>query len=153
VVILAGIPSGRGDYRGLGAVILSQQRTKTREIAESHRPQKVDLYTRFIKKVMEVMQKYKEDKSEDALIKDTELQKFFQDFTTDLVLWGSSGVVRAYAKFREASEGPGSANIVVVMDDVIRAMRKDLGHSDWFLQRGELIKTFVRDPEEVDRLL
>lgn len=138
---------------GLGAVALSQQRTKTREIAESHRPQKIDLYTRLIKKVMEVIHKHKDDKSEDALVKDTELEQFFQDFTTDLVLWGSPSVVRAYSKSRDASKKASSPSSIVLMDDVIRAMRRDLGHSDWLLQRGELIKTFLRDPEELDRLL
>ncbi|MCH8150607.1 MAG: hypothetical protein IH987_21980 [Planctomycetes bacterium] len=112
----------------VGAVTLSQQRTKAREVSESHRPQKIDLYSRFIKKVMEVMYKYDKDKSENAMIKDTELEKFFQDFTTDLVLWGSPGVVRAYANFRRANKNGGSLNNIVVMDDVIRAMRKDLGH-------------------------
>ncbi len=99
------------------------------------------------------MHRYEDDKSEDALIKDTELETFFHDFTTDLVLWGSPGVIRAYAKFREASQEASPLNSVVVMDDVIRAMRKDLGHSDWLLQRGEVIKTFLRDPEEFDKLM
>jgi hypothetical protein len=138
---------------GFGAVILSQQRAKTREIAESHRPRKIELYTGFIKKTMEFMQKYKEDNAEGALVKDTELEKFFADFTTNLVLWGSAGVVRAYAKFRKASREGAPLNSVIVMDDVIRAMRRDLGHSDWLLRRGELIKTFLRDPEELDTTL
>jgi formate hydrogenlyase subunit 3/multisubunit Na+/H+ antiporter MnhD subunit len=66
---------------GIGAVIFSQQRTKTREIAESHRPKKVELYTKFVKKVMEVMQKSKEENSDDALIDDADLLKFFEEFT------------------------------------------------------------------------
>lgn len=137
----------------VGAVTVSQQLTKAREVSESHRPQKIDLYTRFIKKVMEVIYKYDKDKSEDAMIKDAGLEKFFQDFATDLVIWGSHGVIRAYAKFRQASKNGGKLNSVVVMDEVIRAMRKDLGHSDWVLKPGELIKTFLRDPEEIDRFL
>lgn len=139
---------------GIGAVIFSQQRTKTREIAESHRPKKVELYTKFVKKVMEVMQKSKEENSDDSLIEDAGLQQFFEEFTTDLILWGSPSVIRAYHKFRkDSTSGDAEINIVAVMDDVMRTMRKDLGHSDWTLQRGEIIKLFLRDPEELDNVL
>lgn len=139
---------------GIGAVIFSQQRTKTREIAETHRPKKVELYTTFVKKVMEVMQKSKEEGSDDSLIEHAGLQECFEEFTTDLILWGSPSVIRAYHRFRELStSGTADTNIVVVMDDVMRTMRKDLGHSDWTLQRGEVIKLFLKDPEELDKVL
>ena len=139
---------------GIGAVVFSQQRTKTREIAESHRPKKVELYTKFVKKVMEVMQKSKDDASYNVLVDEADLPEFFQEFTTDLILWGSPSVIRNYHRFRQHStSGDSGANIIVVMDDVMRSMRKDLGHSDWTIQQGEIAKLFLRDPEELDKVL
>lgn len=137
---------------GLGAVILAQQRSKTREIAESHRPNKVELYTRFIKKVMDYMWKTRDRKAAAPATNDPELQEFFEHFTTDLVLWGSPGVIRAYGKFRRATKDESGLRAVLVMDELMRAMRKDLGHSDWLLQRGEVIKIFLLDPEELDKV-
>lgn len=145
------IAAGATVFAGLGAVVFSQQRTKTREIAEAHRPKKIDLYTRFIKKVMHVIHNHDASRPKNALVADEELRKFFHDFTTDLALWGSAGVIRAYGKFKRVSEATGSATTVLAMDDLIRAMRKDLGHSDWLLQQGEVIKTFLRDPTELDK--
>ena len=137
----------------LVAVVVSQQWTKKREIAESHRQQKIDLYTPFIKMVMDQMQRQKNASSKDAAANTANVDKFFREFTTGLVLWGSPKFVRSYLKFREAANENSSENLILLMDDLIRALRKDLGHSDWLLPRGDLIKTFLTDPEEVDKML
>ncbi len=151
-VVAAIIAGAATSIVGFGAVIISQQRSKTREISESHRPQKIQLYVRFIKKVMDVMIKYKNDNSGNAIAENTELVSFYQEFVTDLVIWGSRDVIQAYGKFRVASENS-DLNILVAMDDLLRAMRKDLGHSDWLLKRGELIKTFLKNPDELDKFI
>lgn len=135
------------------AVVVSQQWTKKREIAESHRQQKIDLYTPFIKMVMDQMQRQKNSGSKDAAANLASVDKFFRKFTTDLVLWGSPKFVRSYLKFRKAAKENSTDDLVLAMDDLIRALRKDLGHSDWLLPRGDLIKTFLTDPEEIDKML
>lgn len=138
---------------GVGAVIVAQQRSKTREIAETHRPRKVELYTKFIKRAMQEVWKHAEVASPGGDPEAPSLQEFFREFTTDLVLWGSPGVIRAYGRFRAASEDDSAQDTLVAVDDLMRAMRKDLGHSDLMLNRGELIKIFLRDPQELDKLL
>ena len=137
----------------LVAVVVSQQWTKKREIAESHRQQKIDLYTPFIKMVMDQMQRQKNASSKDAAANTASIEEFFREFTMGLVLWGSPKFVRSYLKFRGAATEDSSENVILLMDDLIRALRKDLGHSDWLLPRGDLIKTFLTDPAEVDKML
>ncbi|MEM6854345.1 MAG: hypothetical protein AAF593_08050 [Planctomycetota bacterium] len=134
---------------GFGAVILSQQRTKIREINESHRPKKIELYSRFVSMVMDAMHKYK-DNPEADIAEDAEVLEFFKEFTSDLVLWGSASVIQEYEKFRRASRSGEGLNIVLLMDQVIRAMRKDIGHSDWTLKSGDIVKAFLSDPSELD---
>lgn len=65
-------------------------------------------------------------------------------------MWGSPAVIKAYTAFRSTGSDP---HIVFRLDDLMQAMRKDLGNSNWGLARGELIKLFITDPETIDPLL
>ena len=38
------------------------------------------------------------------------------------------------------------------MDNVLKAIRKDLGNSNFGLQVGDSVKVFLRDPSEVDTM-
>lgn len=138
---------------GVTAVIISQRWAKHREIAEAHRPQKVELYSTFIKGVMDLVLRLRDDPQQKAkATADKKIQKFFTDFTTDLILWGGPHVIQTYLRFRAAgaSEYP---DVILYMDDVFRAIRRDLGHSNWGLSRGDLVKSFLTDPEQLDALL
>ena len=66
------------------------------------------------------------------------------------MLWGSPGVLSAYNSFRAAGEDP---KVILLVDDLLQAMRKDLGLSNWGLGRGDLMKMLLTDPEKVDEIL
>lgn len=134
---------------GIGAVVISQQRTKAREIAESHRPNKTELYMTFITEVVGMMRAgFSADDPNPDVMK--HFEDFFFDFTTRAMLWGSPSVLQSYAAFRKAGDDP---NILLLVDDTLQAMRKDLGLRNWGLSRGDLIKMLLIDPESVDALL
>lgn len=78
-----------------------------------------------------------------------ELNDLFFSFTGDVIVWGSPSVIRAYSAFRSIGADP---KIILRVDDLLQAMRKDLGNSNWGLSQGELIKLFVTDPEKLDEL-
>lgn len=138
---------------GVAAVILAQRWTKDREIAEAHRPQKVKLYSTFIKGVIDILLRFKGNPAQQKkLAADKQIQKFFTDFTTDLILWGGPSVIRSYMAFRAAGASE-SQDVILRMDDVFRAIRRDLGHNNWGLSRGDLIKIFLTDPDRLDELL
>ncbi len=44
---------------GIATVVISQQRSKSREIAEAHRPKKIELYNSFITTMIGILQKHK----------------------------------------------------------------------------------------------
>lgn len=136
---------------GIGAVFVAQQRSKSREIAEAHRPRKIELYSSFITTMIGNIRKHK-GADPKAFENNKEIEDFFYKFTTDVVLWGSPGVLRHYATFRNSGQERNS-NIVLIMDDIMQAMRKDLGLSNWGLSRGDLMKMFLTDPESLDKLL
>jgi len=136
---------------GIGAVVIAQQRSKSREIAEAHRPKKIELYNSFITTMIGIIRKHKGSDSK-ALEGDKEIEEFFYKFTAEVVLWGSPGVLGHYATFRNLGQEK-NPNIVLIMDDIMQAMRKDLGLSNWGLSRGDLMKMFLTDPETLDKLL
>jgi hypothetical protein len=139
------------DGYGIGAVVISQQRTKSREIAESHRPKKIELYSSFITTMIGLLRKHKG--ADAAALKDSaEIEDFFFTFTSQVVLWGSPAVLRHYARFRHVGQRE-NLNVVPVMDDLMQAMRKDLGLSNRGMSRGDLMKMFLTDPESLDQPL
>ena len=135
---------------GIGAVVISQQRAKAREIAETHRPNKTKLYTEFITQVVGIMHDLRGERTmgADATKK---MEDFFIDFTTKVMLWGSPDVLQHYGAFRRIGK-KSDPNILLLVDDILQAMRKDLGLSNWGLMRGDLIKMLLTDPESLDAI-
>lgn len=136
---------------GIGVAVVAQQRAKSREIAEAHRPKKIKLYNSFITTMIGILRKHKGSDPK-ALEGDKEIEDFFYKFTSEVVLWGSPAVVRHYATFRNLGQER-NPNIILIMDDIMQAMRKDLGLSNRGLSRGALMKMFLTDPESLDKLL
>lgn len=140
-------------FAALATVLYSQRRSKERDIAEAHRPQKVELYKRFMEMLIAVLKLSKDEKLEGITtgLPNDGLQEFFYEFTRDIIVWGSPEVIQAYKKFRTNDE-QGHALALFLVDDLLRAIRLDLGNSNKGLSRGDLVKLFLRDPEEVDKM-
>jgi len=138
------------------SLIFTQYRTKKRDIVEAHRPEKVKTYSRFMQIVSYTLKNTKEDKgflAEGEELPEDLLNLFF-DFQRDLMAWGSPEVIQAYLRFRNGAYlKPTTAEMLLLVDDVLRQIRKDLGHSDSKLKAGELLSVFLANPSEVETLL
>ena len=137
----------------VAAALYVQRRTREREIFEAHRPQKIEIYKQFMETVTNVLRKSKDenaDTSSEALAK--EYEDFFIDFTRDLIVWGSPNVIKAFENFRLGSTVSGT-NAVLLVDDILREIRNDLGNSNRGINRGDLIKLFLKDPQELDKMI
>jgi hypothetical protein len=127
-------------------VVYTQRKTKSREIENSHRPQKAEVYKKFMEKmVIELLKATKEQTIDDPEVRKA-LESVFLEFTGEVIVWGSPAVVRAYAAFRSGSDG---VDILFRVDDLLQAMRADLGNSNWGLARGDLFKLFINDPQNI----
>jgi hypothetical protein len=133
----------------VGAALYVQRRTKEREIFEAHRPQKIEVYKQFMEAISDVLRKSK-DGQMDSPEYTKSLEEFFINFTRDLIVWGSPSVIRSYENFRLGSSS--SPNVLLLVDDVLREIRGDLGNSNVGIKRGDLIKLFLKDPNEIDKL-
>ncbi|UCG55412.1 MAG: hypothetical protein JSV32_04210, partial [Dehalococcoidia bacterium] len=110
------------------------------------------LYTEFITQVVGIVREHKAGQTLDAAAT-KKLEDFFFDFTTRVMLWGSPSVLQHYGAFRKVGEKPDPHILLLLLDDVLQAMRKDLGLSNRALARGDLIKMLLTDPESLDALV
>lgn len=133
------------------ALIISQQIAKARDIAESRRPEKTEIYADFITTMVGLMRN--QEGFGAILLEDSEkLEDFLTNSTTEVFMCGSSDVLRKYAVLSHYEEIP-DPDPILIMDDLVKAMRKDLGFSTWSLARGELMKILLADPKKVKDFL
>ena len=86
----------------VATLVYTQQKTKAREIDNSHRPQKMEIYKRFMNEVViNLLKAKKEDKVDSPEFK-KKLEEDFFSFTGDIIVWGSPTVIRAYTEFRSS---------------------------------------------------
>lgn len=132
---------------GGGGVIFTQLYAKKRDAEEAHRERKAAIYKEFL----EIVARFGAAENPSLDIKppsQKELQEFFLRLKTDLVLWASPEVIDAQLLWtREAARG---GNPLLAVDRLYLAIRKDLGLSNWGLNKHQLIRMQLKDPDELD---
>ena len=73
-------------------------------------------------------------------------------FHSGLITWGSSDVIQKYLSFRNFNTKVNSTGILLIVNELLLAIRKDLGNSNFTLKKGDLLKIFINDPDEIDKL-
>lgn len=154
-------------------VSITQYTTKTAEVSEAHRLKKTEVYGEFGGLVFSIFQMIKipdrpdlAEEERDRLLREAnlELQSQYSSFTKKLLLWGSPEVIHAWLSFMDSSRAintqgdpvaatTGGLRNMLFMDDVFRAMRKDLELSNEGLVEGDLVKAFLTDPESLDPVI
>ena len=120
---------------GITALVAERTHPKARDIAEAHRAHKIGVYKSFFDNVIVFLQTVGKFPESSAKRKERKLQDFVQQFHRDSIFWASPKVLAAYNQMiRLAQEDPTEA--MLAMDDLMREIRKDLGHSNRGLKRG-----------------
>jgi len=139
---------------GFMGLIYAQWHSKSREIQQSHRPQKIEVYNnffaileRFLKNPEE--QRALEEEGEESLPAD--LRDQFWQLNKGLIVWASPAVIKSWLHFRKVTTTGGST--LLAMDNVLKAIRNDLGNSNFGLQVGDSVKVFLRDPGDADNAI
>jgi hypothetical protein len=78
---------------------------------------------------------------------DEEREAFFKELSTNLILHGPTQVVMAWNAWQRAVDPAGPATFIA-WEDVLRAIRQDLGHDNSALQRGDLLRLFVNEDDD-----
>lgn len=149
--LLAAIVSAMATvFAGIAAVLINQRYSKQRDIAESHRQKKVEIYKNFLDAVSGLMARNNENVSKEGF-SDQELVDYLVEFKTEILLWGSPQVIKHQLEFEQISQEGG--NIFSAIDKLYKAIRDDIGLSNKGLNNHELVKMYLSDPSELDKLL
>jgi hypothetical protein len=129
---------------GLFCLWYAQWQSKSRDIAESHRASKIEVYKVFFDLVEKFQSNEVGELNEENL--PAWLKADYQKLNRGLLLWASPGVITAYLDFRRISGSGG--DILKAVDTMYREIRKDLGNSNYQLKAGDLIRISLKDPNE-----
>ena len=72
------------------------------------------------------------------------------DITQDSVIWASDDVLRAFGTFRQVSQDQAAGKVPPVqalftIEDLLFAIRKEVGHKNKDLKRGGILRLFIND--------
>lgn len=130
---------------GLFGVLWQQRRSEEARLREAHRNRMTPVYDDLLKMFLDNLG------SGGGI--DAEAEDFMKDLKgRQLLLGASTEMIRAFNDWQrstvtaQADGNPMSA--IFAWEDLLRAIRRDLGHNDADLQRGELLRVFITDIDD-----
>lgn len=124
-----------------------QRQVKLREIEEAHRPRKTEIYEEFLNVISRQLAA-SNPLVGSATLGEEELLTYLVKLQTQLILWGSPEVIKAFQAFKTSPSS--DVHSLIVVDKLLRAIRNDIGLSIQGLDSYELIKMYLKDPQEMD---
>lgn len=133
---------------GLIGLWYAQWQSKSRDISESHRSKKVEVYGTFF----DIVEQFQNPKKAEVVLTQAdavpeEIRLQFVRLNRGLILWASPSVIKAWLNFRKHSSN--KAMVLLAVDTMYQAIRKDLGNSNFGLARGDLVRITLKDPNEL----
>jgi hypothetical protein len=120
-------------------VVIGRYFERKRELDALYRDKKTEIYDEFLKKFF-AMFFNSEAQSEKDLV------PFLREFTRKLLLWSGPEVIEAFVVWKDRlAKGKADAKTICLTEDFLRAIRKDLRHSNWGLRHGFFARLFLRE--------
>lgn len=126
----------------------SQRADRRRAIEQSVRERKLPLYDELIRFWMD-MSLSADELTENEMAE--RWRKFHHERLHTLLLWMSEPVLAAYNRLRglvQAGQTEGSLDLIFAFEDLLLAVRKDLGHSNEGIERGDLLRLWINDVDD-----
>lgn len=123
-------------------VVIGQTINKKREIEDAHRVFKIEIYSKFIDFTINWV--FSQSRENRQAMSQQELEDYFIDFSKKLTLWASPEVIIAWSKFRNNANND-STDTLLSVDNIYRAMRKDLGNSNKGLNNKAIINLYLNE--------
>ena len=103
-------------------------------------------YEQFISMVYTIMADTKKPLNE--RMTEAEMSKMVAEFSKGLTLWGSNKVVKKWLKYRKASIEQANPETLLLLEDIIYEIRKDVGQRKK-LGKGDMLSFFINDIEKL----
>lgn len=103
-------------------------------------------YEQFINMIYTIMEDTKKPNS--LKMSESEMLKQVSEFSKGLTLWGSNRVVKKWLKYRKASQTQPSTENLILLEDIIYEIRRDVGQRKR-LKKGDMLSFFINDIETI----
>lgn len=118
-------------------------------IQKEHREKKIPVYEELIKFMFRIVMGAKTG----GPPTETEMVQFMSDFTQRIMVWGSDEVLAAWVKWRrlltnETAMKASPMQPMFLYEELILAIRRDLGHRNRALVKGDILALFVNDIDQ-----
>ncbi|KGT48379.1 hypothetical protein [Acinetobacter sp. HR7] len=118
-------------------VVLGKYFERIKEIESHHRAKKVEIYDEFLISTFNTFF----DKDPDL-----DLVSFLQDWQRKIILWASPNVIKAFITWKtHLSISEPNAQSFFLMEDLFKAMRKDIGLSNRTLEKGTVCHLILKN--------
>jgi len=128
------------------SLILTKHLEVKAAIRREHREKKIPIYERFTKFWFEVLMADKAGKMPPS---EQDIVLFLQQFTQELIVWGSDSVLKSFTRFREQlilrKENDPPINSMFLFENYLLEVRKDLGHKNRDINPGDILALFIND--------
>lgn len=127
------------------SVLLGKYYERKLIIEKEMREKKIPVYNQFVEFLMNLLSN-KQKMSEEEMV------KFFKEFTQNILVWGSDEVITQWSKYRRCaikdSETEFNIETMFELEKLLLAIRKDTGHKNSKVNRGDLLGLFINDIDD-----
>lgn len=131
------------------SVAISKYYERKSALEHALREQKVPIYEKLIDFIFRIT--FAEKRGE-SMPTEKEMVLFMTELTRDLVIWRSPDVIRSFSDFKRLSsslaEGGSHIPLMFAVEGVFRAIRRDLGHRDTLLKKGDILAIYINDIDQ-----
>ena len=116
-------------------------------VRQDLRSKKVPVYEDFIRMLFRIL--FSEKLGQPAISAEEMISLFVQS-SEKLTIWGSDELIKTFGDFKTQIV-PGSEPLQALsqLEDLMLAIRKDLGHTNKGLARGSILRMFVTDIDQI----
>jgi len=129
----------------VASLLVSRRLENRAQVIKENREKKIPVYEDLLKFMSNLLMANKLG----IQVTDKETIEFMSDFTQRFMVWGSDEVVEAFGQFRRTSTVPKELQKPIELmfryEELILAIRKDLGHGNKDIKRGDILSLFVND--------
>lgn len=130
------------------SILFAKRQEHKISVISQLREKKIPVYEQIISYIFKVTFAHKLGKQPPT---DDESIEFFAKTTQELVIWGSHDMIKAFSDFRikliESTDQGKAEEILNTVEDLLFAVRKDLGHNYKNVKRGDILRLYVNDYE------
>ena len=124
----------------LATVLISKHLEQMAFIKNQQRDKKIPIYEEIIAFFIRIAKASKDGKN---MPTEEEITDFMFNFLQKLLTWGSDDVVVAFSKFRNHAQN--QENVLLAVEGIWIAIRKDLGHKNKDISKGTLLSLIIND--------